>query len=165
MHTNMSWNPPENTSDQSWSPLAALAKLANVDINLTLWLSWLLTPVVVFFLLPMTIMLFIYASSLILYIHRVHQRRLYRRLREAATDWDIAKAGREVVSALWDAQGWIWHGYEVVGLDNIPESGPALIVYYHGALPIDYIYLVSGFQQALANIRNYFIVLLKSNTI
>ena len=146
----MSWNPPENTSDQSWSPLAALAKLANVDINLTLWLSWLSTPVVVcFLLLPMLIMLFIYpSSSLFLYIHR-SQRRLKRwLLQEAATDWDIAKAGREVLLALWNFLGWIWHGYEVVGLDNIPESGPALIVYYHGALPVDYYYLVSGFQPA-----------------
>ena len=142
----MSQNPPEDASDQSWSPLAAFTKLSCLDINLTLWLSWLSTPVVVFFLLPMLIMLFIYASSLFLYFHGVHLRRLNRRLQEAATDWDIAKAGREVLLALWNFLGWIWHGYEVVGLDNIPESGPALIVYYHGALPVDYYYLVSGFQ-------------------
>ena len=148
----MSRNPPEDASDQSWSTLAALAKLGCLDINLTLWLSWLLvltTGVLIFlFLQLMLIMLFIYASSLFLYFHGVYLRRLNRRLQEAATDWDIAKAGREFVLLLWDALGWIWHGYEVVGLDNIPESGPALIVYYHGALPMDYIYLVSGFQQA-----------------
>ena len=40
-------------------------------------------------------------------------------------------------------QGWFWHGYEVVGLEKIPETGPALIVYYHGALPLDYYYLVA----------------------
>jgi hypothetical protein len=97
-----------------------------------------------------TLQLFIYASSLLLYIHRVHKRRLIRSIQEAASEWDIAKAGREIVSALWDAQGWIWHGYEVIGLENIPESGPGLIVYYHAALPVDYYYLVSfspGSQQ------------------
>ena len=31
----------------------------------------------------------------------------------------------------------------VPGRDNIPESGPALILYYHGAIPIDYYYLVA----------------------
>lgn len=33
-------------------------------------------------------------------------------------------------------------GYEVVGAENIPAGG-ALLVYYHGALPIDFYYLTS----------------------
>ncbi len=32
-------------------------------------------------------------------------------------------------------------GYEVEGLENIPTAGPVLIVFYHGALPIDFYYL------------------------
>lgn len=32
-------------------------------------------------------------------------------------------------------------GYEVKGLENIPDKGAALIVYYHGAIPIDIYYL------------------------
>ena len=40
-------------------------------------------------------------------------------------------------------QGWFWHGYEVIGLEKIPDTGPALLVYYHGALPLDYYYLVA----------------------
>ena len=40
-------------------------------------------------------------------------------------------------------QGWIYHGYEVEGLENIPDDGPALIVYYHGAMPLDYYYLLA----------------------
>lgn len=31
----------------------------------------------------------------------------------------------------------------MVGLDNIPETGPALIVFYHGAIPIDFYYVLS----------------------
>jgi 1-acyl-sn-glycerol-3-phosphate acyltransferase len=60
---------------------------------------------------------------------------------------------------LWELQGNIWHGkmififgkfcffefsligYEVEGLEHIPTSGPVLIVFYHGALPIDFYYL------------------------
>lgn len=34
-------------------------------------------------------------------------------------------------------------GYEVDGLENIPNKGPALIVYYHGALPIDHYYFIA----------------------
>jgi 1-acyl-sn-glycerol-3-phosphate acyltransferase len=32
-------------------------------------------------------------------------------------------------------------GYEVKGLEHIPTEGPVLIVFYHGALPIDFYYL------------------------
>eukprot|EP00096_Caligus_rogercresseyi_P005069 TRINITY_DN19905_c0_g1_i1.p1 TRINITY_DN19905_c0_g1~~TRINITY_DN19905_c0_g1_i1.p1 ORF type:complete len:227 (+),score=57.33 TRINITY_DN19905_c0_g1_i1:22-681(+) len=28
-------------------------------------------------------------------------------------------------------------------MENIPDKGPALIIYYHGALPVDYYYLVA----------------------
>ncbi|CAG2118836.1 unnamed protein product, partial [Medioppia subpectinata] len=52
--------------------------------------------------------------------------------------WDGAL---HAVAVLWEAHGYVWHGYEVIGLDNIPDDGPALIVYYHGAIPIDYYYL------------------------
>ena len=34
-------------------------------------------------------------------------------------------------------------GYEVSGLENIPDDSPALIVYYHGAIPIDLYYFIS----------------------
>lgn len=34
-------------------------------------------------------------------------------------------------------------GYEVNGLENVPIDSPALLVYYHGAIPIDLYYLIS----------------------
>jgi 1-acyl-sn-glycerol-3-phosphate acyltransferase len=34
-------------------------------------------------------------------------------------------------------------GYEVSGMENIPDDTPALIVYYHGAIPIDLYYFVA----------------------
>jgi 1-acyl-sn-glycerol-3-phosphate acyltransferase len=34
-------------------------------------------------------------------------------------------------------------GYEVSGMENIPDDTPALIVYYHGAIPIDLFYFVA----------------------
>jgi hypothetical protein len=41
------------------------------------------------------------------------------------------------------SQGWLWFGYEAVGLENIPAEGGALIIYYHGAFPVDYYYFVA----------------------
>lgn len=54
--------------------------------------------------------------------------------------WDGA---RHAIAVMWDAHGWIWHGYQVQGFENIPDEGPALIVYYHGAIPLDYYYLMA----------------------
>lgn len=34
-------------------------------------------------------------------------------------------------------------GYEVVGLENIPQDKPVLFVYYHGALPVDLYYFIA----------------------
>jgi len=34
-------------------------------------------------------------------------------------------------------------GYEVNGLENVPIDSPALLVYYHGAIPIDLYYLIA----------------------
>lgn len=50
---------------------------------------------------------------------------------------------RKVISAVWDAHARLYHGYEVCGLENIPVAGPALIVYYHGAIPVDIYYLIA----------------------
>ncbi|XP_061652585.1 transmembrane protein 68 isoform X5 [Phyllopteryx taeniolatus] len=35
-------------------------------------------------------------------------------------------------------------GYEIHGMDKIPDKGAALIVYYHGAIPIDYYYFLAN---------------------
>lgn len=64
-------------------------------------------------------------------------------LRSVRTDRKFWEVGRKIVAAIWDAHARIYHGYEVVGMENVPHDGPALIVYYHGAIPIDMYYLNS----------------------
>ena len=48
--------------------------------------------------------------------------------------------------------GWLYvvstAGYEVEGLENVPVSQPALIIYYHGAVPVDLYYTVSTLELA-----------------
>ena len=99
---------------------------------------------IVLFLLPVFLCVFIYATAFVFYLHQRHPGRIWRRLRKAVLeDHDILDAGRDIVATLWDVQGWIWFGYEVKGLENVPADGGALILYYHGALPIDYYYFVA----------------------
>ncbi|KAH1178416.1 hypothetical protein KIL84_012118 [Mauremys mutica] len=52
--------------------------------------------------------------------------------------WDN---GRLIVSRIISMYGKLWHGYEVHGIEKIPE-GPGLIVYYHGATSVDYHFFV-----------------------
>ncbi|XP_063982320.1 DGAT1/2-independent enzyme synthesizing storage lipids [Diachasmimorpha longicaudata] len=110
----------------------------HIDVDFTLWLSWLLMPLLVTFLLPVVILLLLYMTALIFYIYKLHRKRL----REAyGKDWK--SAARSVVAAIWDVHGYIYYGYEVVGIENIPMDSPVLFIYYHGALPIDLYYFIA----------------------
>ncbi|XP_012546765.1 monoacylglycerol/Diacylglycerol O-acyltransferase isoform X1 [Bombyx mori] len=108
-----------------------------VDTEYSLWLTWFLTPVIVTFLLPAVIIILIYISSIIFHLYRLYRLRVV-----AGVQSDWRHAARLAVCALWDAHGWLWHGYEIRGLENIPD-GPFLVIYYHGALPIDMYYFIA----------------------
>ncbi|XP_015269545.1 PREDICTED: transmembrane protein 68-like [Gekko japonicus] len=58
----------------------------------------------------------------------------------SSTSWDKA---RLVIAHILNGLGRILHGYEIHGTENIPQ-GPALIVYYHGAIPIDYSFFLAN---------------------
>jgi hypothetical protein len=47
------------------------------------------------------------------------------------------------VAEFWSRYGQLVHGHQIVGLDHVPDEGAAVIVYYHGAIPIDYAFLLS----------------------
>lgn len=107
------------------------------DLDYFNWLVWLFTPVVVAFLLPTLILLLLYVSIIFLHVYR------YRGWLRDAYARDFWDGARYTLALLWCGHAWVWHGYEVHGLENIPETGGALLVYYHGALPIDYYYLLA----------------------
>ncbi|XP_077208513.1 DGAT1/2-independent enzyme synthesizing storage lipids-like isoform X2 [Paroedura picta] len=58
----------------------------------------------------------------------------------SSTSWDNA---RLVIAYILTGLGRILHGYEIHGTENIPH-GPGLIVYYHGAIPIDYSFFLAN---------------------
>ncbi|KYN05962.1 PREDICTED: transmembrane protein 68 [Cyphomyrmex costatus] len=109
-----------------------------IDLDFTLWLTWLLMPLLITFLLPLVIALLLYLTALMLYIYKLHRVRLRNAYGTAWRDTAV-----HMVAAVWDAHGWIWHGYEIVGLENIPQDKPVLFIYYHGALPVDIYYFAS----------------------
>ena len=76
-----------------------------VDLNYLNWLLWVFYPLVLTFLLPFIIFLFLYASALFL-----HMYRLRHLLQDAYTRGQLWDWARKFLAALWDAQGNIWHG-------------------------------------------------------
>ncbi|KAE8598782.1 hypothetical protein XENTR_v10016940 [Xenopus tropicalis] len=122
MHLFVEWLELENLEDY---------------LNYVDYLLWVFTPLIIVFILPVFIVIFLYLSILFLHVYK-HKNEL----KEAYSNsiWDGA---RKTLATLWDGHATIWHGYELYGLENIPDDGPALIVYYHGALPVDYYYFVA----------------------
>ncbi|XP_030764746.1 transmembrane protein 68 isoform X2 [Sitophilus oryzae] len=110
-----------------------------VDIDYSIWLTWCLMPLLVTFLLPVIIAVLLYITAFVLYIYKLH----WSCLKTALRTGDKWEAARKCVAAIWDAHGWIWHGYEIHGLENLPISGPVLFIYYHGAIPIDLYYFLA----------------------
>ena len=88
------------------------------------------------------ILILIYVSSLVLHIYKAHRKRLIKRLQEYVEQGDLLLGGREIVATIWESHAWLWHGYELQGLENLPQEGGCILLYYHGALPVDYYYLV-----------------------
>ncbi|CAL1546339.1 unnamed protein product [Lymnaea stagnalis] len=107
------------------------------DIDYISWVLWVLYPILITFLLPAFIVLFLYLTSLALFIYKQRMKL------KAAYDHDFWDGARKTLGVFWWAQARIWHGYEVEGLHHIPETGPALIIYYHGVLPVDLYYVLT----------------------
>ncbi|CAK5050933.1 unnamed protein product [Meloidogyne enterolobii] len=107
------------------------------DLDYLEYLIWLFLPIFVAFILPIFLLLLIYASVIFLHCYGLRNR-----IREAyaSSYWDGARTS---IASFWDGVGLFWHGYEITGLENLPEEGPALIVTYHGTLPLDLYYVIS----------------------
>ncbi|CAG5117786.1 unnamed protein product [Candidula unifasciata] len=117
---------------------SALLYLKTLDIDYISWLLWVVYPILITFLLPGFILLFLYLTSLGLFIYK-HRGKL-----KAAYDHNLWEGALKTLGTVWWAQARIWHGYEVEGIDNIPTTGPALIIYYHGVIPVDFYYVVTA---------------------
>jgi len=111
----------------------------SLEVVWNYWLSWLLTPLILAFILPLVFCAFVYITSAFAY---AYQHGIFRRLVKAASERDLERVARDIIATMWLVMGQLWFGYEVHGLENLPE-GPALIVYYHGALPVDYYFFLA----------------------
>ncbi|KAM9718473.1 DGAT1/2-independent enzyme synthesizing storage lipids [Menidia menidia] len=94
-------------------------------LSLLQYLLWVFTPLAVVFILPFLIVILLYLSILFLQVYKVRN-----------TPVPALPPGVQVRNTP--------PGYEIHGMEKIPDKGPALIVYYHGAIPIDYYYFLAN---------------------
>lgn len=78
--------------------------LNSIDIDYISWLLWVFYPILITFLLPGFIVLFLYLTSLGLFIYK-HRRKL-----KDAYDHDFWDGALKTLGTLWWAQARIWHG-------------------------------------------------------
>jgi len=48
-----------------------------------------------------------------------------------------------ILANFWSKYADVYHDHKVFGLEHIPTNGPAILVWYHGPIPVDYISLVA----------------------
>lgn len=90
---------------EEWSGLGPLEDY----LSYLEYLAWVFTPLVVVFIMPFLIVIFLYLSILFLHVYK-HKNQL----REAYANnlWDGA---RKTLATLWDGHGFIWHGIYTSG--------------------------------------------------
>ncbi|KAM6458399.1 DGAT1/2-independent enzyme synthesizing storage lipids-like [Liasis olivaceus] len=96
------------------------------------FLPAVLWPLLALVAVPLWIFFYIYLSVFIVLVYEISIK-----VKE-----ETHKRCHFILGHLWDFFGRIWHGYEIHGIENLPD-GPCLIIYYHAALPIDYIFFLS----------------------
>ncbi|RWS30040.1 transmembrane protein 68-like protein [Leptotrombidium deliense] len=102
-------------------------------------LIYLLSAVFTLFALPYFVLSIVgFLAPLIVFVYKFYHKILLNK--ETCIDYIPAK---KLIAFIFTIHGYIWHSYEIVNFENIPETGAALIIYYHAALPLDYYYLIS----------------------
>ncbi|KAJ7338830.1 hypothetical protein JRQ81_012732 [Phrynocephalus forsythii] len=107
--------------------------LIYVEAKPFFWIFWFGS-----FLIPLCIIFLIYMSALFLLIYQ-----MISKLKGSYCSSTLDDV-RLILSTMWNKFARLWHGYELHGTENLPD-GPALLIYYHGAIPVDYMYFLTSY--------------------
>ncbi|XP_063673931.1 DGAT1/2-independent enzyme synthesizing storage lipids-like [Bolinopsis microptera] len=89
-------------------------------------------------LTPLFLTVWFYLMSITAHVYRWRKREVSEAFNDSF--WD---GFRMSLAAITEAQGKIWHNIEFDGLQHLPKKGGALLVGYHGALPLDAYYFLA----------------------
>jgi len=108
------------------------------------WYTLVLTFVIILFFFPVVILILFYAVAVFLYAYKSRRRARYKEGGSWSSHfWNSARLS---VCTFISLLAKYWHAHEVIGLENVPDRGPALLVMYHGTLPLDVYYLLAKLQ-------------------
>ena len=101
--------------------------------------SWIAkwSPLFLLFV-PLLLVIWFYLMAIAAYVYKWRKKELYEAFNDSF--WD---GFRISLAAITEAQGKIWHNIEYVGLENLPKKRGALLIGYHGAIPLDAYYFVA----------------------
>lgn len=134
----------KNESHTSWQEsvisltwlTSILEEWTGVEYHCLYYISFILLVLNIIIFAPLSI--FMSGSCFLNLLLHIYKRKNGLDEDFSNKSWDN---GRFMVASILSMHGKQWHGYELHGTEKIPE-GPGLIVYYHGALPIDYCYFI-----------------------
>ena len=112
-----------------------------VDFLSTMWeySSWAAKwSTVLILLTPLCLTICFYLMVVAAHVYKWRKREVYEAFNDSF--WD---GFRMSLAAILEAQGKIWHNFEFKGLQHLPKKGGALLVGYHGALPLDVFYFLA----------------------
>jgi len=125
---------------------ATVILIAFIEFLMTLigdWYICVLTGVLVLFFIPAIVLILFYAVAVFLYAYKSRRKSSYKDSGWADHFWNSARLS---VCTFISLLAKYWHAHDVIGLENVPNRGPALLCIYHGTLPIDLYYLLARLQ-------------------
>lgn len=124
--------------------MAVVAVLEFVMSLIADWYSLVLSGVIVLFFIPAIVLILFYAVAVFLYAYKSSRKKTLKDNGNWSDHfWDSARLS---VCTFIGLLAKYWHAHDVVGLENVPSKGPALLCLYHGTLPIDVYYLLAVCQ-------------------
>ena len=112
-----------------------------ITVLSTLWeySAWAAKWSTLFLMLtPLFLTVWFYLMSITAHVYRWRKREVSEAFNDSF--WD---GFRMSLAAITEAQGKIWHNIHFDGLQHLPKKGGALLVGYHGALPLDAYYFLA----------------------
>lgn len=110
--------------------LVARLRSSSLEVTLALLFAWA----------PLALLVFCYWSAIT--VHQFVSIAKYLQWRTNVA----AGIGRDLVCGCWKIALKLYHGHEYRGFEHIPTRGAAMLVWYHGNLPVDYFGLIAEIQ-------------------
>ncbi|KAG6940534.1 transmembrane protein 68-like [Chelydra serpentina] len=132
--SHTSWQ--ESVISSTWLTYI-LEQWTGVEYHYLYYIGFILWVLIILLFAP--VLIFISVSCFLNLLLHIYKRKNGLDENFSSKSWDNE---RFMLASILSICGKLLHGYELHGMEKIPE-GPGLIVYYHGAAPVDYCWFIN----------------------